>query len=147
MGTYCTGLIRRGSGEYEGKRISEAEKKRAQRQARAKKSPTQLSSSVLSCSVCNRQFRAKIGVISHLRTQKIKHFTHLIRIGYCHGRTMELFSVQHAKGNEYTLKGWGIITVTYFISEKLRNCVASSVYFEGTEGYVSVIRYCIMTNA
>ena len=66
------GLIRRGAGagEYEAKRISETELKRAQRKARAKASPTELSSSDLSCSICNRQFRAKIGLISHLRTHK-----------------------------------------------------------------------------
>ena len=65
------GLIR-GAGEYEAKRISEAEQKRAQRKARAKTPPTELSSSDLSksCSICNRQFRAKIGLISHLRTHK-----------------------------------------------------------------------------
>ena len=63
-------LIKRGAGEYEAKRISEAEQKRAQRKARAKASPTELSSSDLSCSICNRQFRAKIGLISHLRTHK-----------------------------------------------------------------------------
>ena len=63
-------LIRRGAGEYEEKRISEAEQKRAQRKARSKASPTELSSSDLSCSTCNRQFRAKIGLISHLRTYK-----------------------------------------------------------------------------
>ena len=62
------GLIRRGAGEYEAKRISEAEQKRAQRKARAKASPTELSSSDLSCSICNRQFRAKTGLISNLRT-------------------------------------------------------------------------------
>ena len=44
------GLIKRGAGEYEAKRISEAEKNRAQRKARAKASPTELSSSDLSCS-------------------------------------------------------------------------------------------------
>ena len=68
--TKWRGLIRRGAGEYEAKRISEAEQKRAQRKARAKASPTELSSSDLSCSICNRQFRAKIGLISHLRTHK-----------------------------------------------------------------------------
>ena len=67
--------IKRGAGEYEAKRISEAEQKRAQRKARAKASPTELSSSDLSCSICNRQFRAKIGHISHLRTQIITHHT------------------------------------------------------------------------
>ena len=77
------GLVRRGAGEYEAKRISEAEQKRAQRKARAKASPTELSSSDLSCYICNRQFRAKIGLISHLRTHKQYQFTHLIRISHC----------------------------------------------------------------
>ena len=68
--TKWRGLIRRGVGKYEAKRISEAEQKRAQRKARVKLSPTELSSLDLSCSICNRQFRAKIGLISHLRTHK-----------------------------------------------------------------------------
>ena len=68
--TKWRGRIKRGAGEYEAKRISEAEQKRAQRKARAKASPTELSSWDLSCSICNRQFRAKIGLISHLRTHK-----------------------------------------------------------------------------
>ena len=62
------GLIIRVAGEYEAKRISEAEQKRAQWKARAKASPTDLSSSDLSCSICHRQFRTKIGLISHQRT-------------------------------------------------------------------------------
>ena len=68
--TKWRGLMKRGTGEYEAKKISEAEQKRAQRKARAKASPTELSSSDLSCSVFNRQFRAKIGLISHFRTHK-----------------------------------------------------------------------------
>ena len=68
--TKWRGLIKRGASEYEAKRISEAEQKRALRKARAKASPTELCSSDLSCSICNRQFRAKIGLISHLRTHK-----------------------------------------------------------------------------
>ena len=68
--TKWRGLIRRGASEYEAKRISEAEQKRAQRKTRAKASPTELSSSDLSYSICNRPFRAKIGLISHLRTHK-----------------------------------------------------------------------------
>ena len=64
--TKWRGLIRRGAGEYEAKRISEAEQKRAQRKARAEASPTELTSSDLSFSICNRQFSAKIGLISHL---------------------------------------------------------------------------------
>ena len=61
------GLIRRGASEYEAKRISEAEQKRAQRKARAKAPPTELSCSDLCCPI---QFRARIGLISHLRTHK-----------------------------------------------------------------------------
>ena len=68
--TKWRGFIKRGAGEYEANRICEAEQTRAQRKARAKASPTELSSSDLSCSICNRQFRAKIGLISHLRTHK-----------------------------------------------------------------------------
>ena len=67
--TKWRGLITRGA-EYEAKRISEAEQKRAQRKARAKASPTGLSSSDLSCSIRNRQFGDKIGLIIHLRTHK-----------------------------------------------------------------------------
>ena len=68
----CTGgLTRRGASEYEANRISEAEQKRAQRKARAKASPTELSCSDLYCSICNKQFRARIGLISHLRTHKL----------------------------------------------------------------------------
>ena len=62
--TKWQGLIRRGPGEYKAKRISEVEQKHAQRKARAKASPTELSSSDLSCSICNRDLRAKIGLIS-----------------------------------------------------------------------------------
>ena len=64
------GLIRRGASEYEAKRISEAEQKRAQHKARAKASSTELSCSDLSCFICNRQFRARIGLISRLRTHR-----------------------------------------------------------------------------
>ena len=64
------GLIRRGASEYEAKRISKAEPKRAQPKARTKASPRELSCSDLSCSICNRQFRARIGLISYLRTHK-----------------------------------------------------------------------------
>ena len=64
------GLIRSGASEYETKNISEVEQKRAQRKARAKASPTELSCCDLCCSICNRQFRARISLISHLRTHK-----------------------------------------------------------------------------
>ena len=62
--TKWRGLIRRGAGDYEAKRTSEAEQKRAQGKARAKASPTELSSSDLSCSICKRQCRVKTGLIS-----------------------------------------------------------------------------------
>ena len=68
--TKWRGLIRKGAGDYEANAFSEAEQKRAQRKARAKASSTELSSSDLSCSICNRQCRAKIGLISHLITHK-----------------------------------------------------------------------------
>ena len=63
-------LLRRGASEYEAKRISEAEQKRAQRKARAKASPIELSCSDLCCSICKRHFRARNGLVSHLRTHK-----------------------------------------------------------------------------
>ena len=63
-------LMRRGAGEYKAKRISEAEQKRAQRKARAKASPTELSSPDLSSSTCKRQFSTKIGLISQFRRHK-----------------------------------------------------------------------------
>ena len=47
-GTNWRGFIRKAAGEYEAKRLSEAEQKRAQRKARAKTSPTELSSPDLS---------------------------------------------------------------------------------------------------
>ena len=40
--TKWRGLIKRGAGDYEAKRIGEAEQKRAQRKARTKASPTEL---------------------------------------------------------------------------------------------------------
>ena len=76
VGTNCTGSSKvtrphkKGAGEYEAKRIDEAKQKRAQQKARAKASPTELSFSGFSCSVCNRQFSAKTGLIIHLRTNK-----------------------------------------------------------------------------
>ena len=73
----------RGADECKANRISKTEQKLAQWKARAKASPTELSSSDLSCSIRNRQFRAKIGLISHLRTYKQKHLTHLNMTGHC----------------------------------------------------------------
>ena len=58
------GLIRRGASEYEAKRISKAEQKRAQRKAIAKASPAELSCSDLCCTICIRQFRTRIGLLA-----------------------------------------------------------------------------------
>ena len=55
-------LIRSGAGEYEAKKI-EVDQKCAQRKARAKASPTELSSSDLSCFISKRQFRATICLV------------------------------------------------------------------------------------
>ena len=74
------GLIRRDAGEYEAKRISEAEQKRAQRKAKAKASPTELPSSDLSN--CNRQFRA-LRLVSSAILEHTNNNTHLIRIYHC----------------------------------------------------------------
>ena len=57
------GLNRRAAGEYDAKRVSEAKQKRAQLKARVKASPTELSSSDLSCSICK-------SLIGHRRTHK-----------------------------------------------------------------------------
>ena len=61
-------LIRKGADDYETKRICEAERKCKERKARAKGSSSVSSFSELICSICNRQFRANIGLISHQRT-------------------------------------------------------------------------------
>ena len=71
--TKWRGLIKRGAGEYEAKRISEAEQKRAQRRARAKAPPTELSSSDLSCSTCNRQSRVHSATGSLVSSAILEH--------------------------------------------------------------------------
>ena len=63
--TKWRGLIRRGASEYEAKRISEAEQKRAQRKTRAKASPTELSFLDLSCSICNRRRLVSSAILEH----------------------------------------------------------------------------------
>ena len=49
----------------EAKRICEAERKRKERKARAKGLSSDSAQSEFTCSICNRQFRAKIGLYSH----------------------------------------------------------------------------------
>ena len=62
------GLINKRAALYEIKRICEAERKRRERKANTK---GPLADSVtLTCSTCNRQFRARIGLVSHQRTHQ-----------------------------------------------------------------------------
>ena len=53
-------LISNGTDEYEAKRISESERNHKKRKARAKGSSSESSFSELACSICCRQFRAKL---------------------------------------------------------------------------------------
>ena len=63
-------LINKGASQFEDKRICEAERKRKERKARAKEPSSVSAQSEFTCSICNRQFRAKIGLYSHQRTHK-----------------------------------------------------------------------------
>ena len=65
-------FIRKGADDYETKRICDAERKRKERKARAKGSSSEASVSELTCSICNRKFRANEGIISHQRIQQDK---------------------------------------------------------------------------
>ena len=56
--------------KFEAKRICEAERKRKERKARAKGPLSDSAQSEFTCSICNRQFRAKTGLYSHQRTHK-----------------------------------------------------------------------------
>ena len=61
---------RKGASQFEEKRICEAERKRKERKARAKELSSVSAQSEFTCSICNRQFRAKIDLYSHQRTHK-----------------------------------------------------------------------------
>ena len=63
-------LINKGDSQFEEKRICEAKRKRKERKARAKEPSSVSAQSEFTCSICNRQFRAKIGLYSHQRTLK-----------------------------------------------------------------------------
>ena len=63
-------LINKGASQFEAKRICETERKRKERKARAMGPPSDSAQSEFTCSFCNRQFRAKIGLHSHQRTHK-----------------------------------------------------------------------------
>ena len=63
-------LINKGASQFEEKRICEAESKRKERKARAKEPSSVSAQFEFTCSICNRQFRAKIGLYSHQRTHQ-----------------------------------------------------------------------------
>ena len=58
-------LINKGASQFEAKRTCEAERKLKERKARAKGPSSDSAQSEFTCSICNRQFRAKIGLYSH----------------------------------------------------------------------------------
>ena len=61
---------RKGASQFEAKRICDTGRKRKERKARAKGPSSDSAQSEFICSICNRQFRAKIGLYSHQRTPK-----------------------------------------------------------------------------
>ena len=61
-------LVNKGAAQFEAKGICEAERKRKERKARATGSSSDSAQSEMTCSICNRQFRAKLGLNSHQRT-------------------------------------------------------------------------------
>ena len=66
-------LINKGASQFEAKRICEAERKPKERKARAKGPSTDSARSEFTCSICNRQFRAKLAytaINKHTNTQK-----------------------------------------------------------------------------
>ena len=63
-------LINKGASQFGAKRICEAERKRKAKKARAKGPSSDSAQSKFTCSICNRQFRAKNGLYSHQRTHK-----------------------------------------------------------------------------
>ena len=65
-------LISKGASQFEAKRICEAEKKHKEMKARAKGPLSDSAESEFTCSIGNRQFRAKIGLYSHIHTNTHK---------------------------------------------------------------------------
>ena len=55
-------FINKGASHFEAKRICEAERKHKERKARVKGPSSDSAQSEFTCSICNRQFRAKIGL-------------------------------------------------------------------------------------
>ena len=63
-------LINKGTSQFEAKGICEAERNRKERKARAKGPSSDPAQSEFTCTICNRQFRAQIGLYGHQRTHK-----------------------------------------------------------------------------
>ena len=66
-------LINKGAAQFETKIICEVERKHKERKARAKGSSSNSAQSEFMCSICNRQFRAKIGLASNEHTITHEH--------------------------------------------------------------------------
>ena len=64
-------LINKDASHFEANKICEAERKHKERKARAKGPSSDSAQSEFTCSICNRQFRAKIGLYIHQRTHKL----------------------------------------------------------------------------
>ena len=62
------GVIIKGAAAYESRRLETAKSKRATRKSRASSAPETHDPTALPCPHCPRTFKAKIGLISHLRT-------------------------------------------------------------------------------
>ena len=62
------GVINKGAAAYDSRRLETAKSKRATRKSRASSAPETHDPTVLPCPHCPRTFKARIGLISHLRT-------------------------------------------------------------------------------
>ena len=80
-------LIWKGADDYEAKRICEAERKH---KARAKGWSSESSFSELPCSICNKQFTAKLGIISHQRTHQHTWTPHNQRLSWSFSRLISV---------------------------------------------------------
>ena len=65
-------VIRRGAIQYEDNRLKKAEEKRAERKKKTNTETTIPNSTDFVCQICQRRFRARIGLISHARTHQPK---------------------------------------------------------------------------
>ena len=65
-------VIRRGAIQYEDNRLKKAEEKRAERKKKTNTDTTIPNSTDFVCQICQRHFRARIGLISHARTHQSK---------------------------------------------------------------------------